>query len=213
MDESPRDVTPTVSPAARSIRIRRVVKLLVAVDLVVLLLVAAIWAATRSDERENVVNEGLRGSLPPAGVTWPGGLAEEAGIVPGFPTLDQVRGAPSMLVATCTQCPSGDVIGGFLGRLGGDDLPDDAVVVVLALDGDVDAWVDRWGIDGDRIGVHAAASEQAAAAARRTLGIGQVAGEDESGITYLHDSQGVRRSTYFLGQLDREDIAHDLASL
>ncbi len=171
-----------------------------------------LWIVLRGESDSNAVNPGLRGSTPPAGQVWPA-LAEVDGITPVFPTRDDVEGRATMLVATCAECPSGDVIGGFLGRLGEDALPEDARVVVLTWRGDQATWAKRWHIDDERFELHDVADGAPLAAVRRSLGIGSVDGAEESGIAFLHDTEGRWRSTFFAGQLDREDVAHDLAEL
>lgn len=201
------------SPAGRPVTARRLVKLLVLADVVVLILAAALWLALRdSDERENAVNDGLRGSLPPQGQMWPD-LSEAEGIKPPFPTQDQVQGRSTVLVATCVECQSADIIGGFLSRLRAGDLPDDSRVVVMGWGGDVSAWATRWQLDTTRLQIHAAQSAAATSAVRRTIGIAPVDGGQESGAAFVYDARGRWRSTYFIGQLHREDIAHDLAAL
>ena len=198
------------SPEPRRANVRRLVKLLVAVDVLVVLAAVAIWLSMGDDDRSNAVNDGLRGSTPPAGQAWPDAIAA---LDATFPTRSDVRGHASMLVATCADCRSGDIIGGFLGRLANDALPRDARVVVLTWDGDQAAWADRWKLDRDRLELHALTTPTAVARARRELGIGPVAGAEESGIAFLHDARGRWRSTFFVGQLDVEDIAHDLEQL
>ncbi len=177
-----------------------------------ILLAAAVWLLTREDERANAVNDGLRGSTPPAGQVWPA-LDELDGISPAFPSLEAVRGGASMLVATCADCRSGDIIGGFIGRLGPDTLPDDARVVVLTWGGDQEAWADEWHVDPEQVELHEATTPAAVARVRRELGIAPVGDAEESGITFLHDTRGRWRSTYYVGQLDARDIAHDLERL
>ncbi len=189
------------------------VTLLVLVDLVIVGAAIVLWMMVREDERANAVNDGLRGSRPPAGQSWPD-LANVAGIDPAFPTGDDVTGQPTMLVATCATCRSGDVIGGFLGRLGDDALPPDARVVVLTWGGDQTAWATRWKLDAlSRLELHEVAGAESVARVRRTLGIAPVDGAEESGIAFLYDPRGRWRSTFFVGQLDREDVAHDLERL
>jgi hypothetical protein len=195
-----------------------VVRLLVVVDLVVVVAAVGIWLLVLrpgdgdADSRANAVNEGLRGSRPPAGQVWPA-LSNVDGIRPPVPSREQVAGAPAMLVATCIECRSGDVIGGFLGRLGTADLPGRSRVIVLGWEGDVEQWAQEWRIDADRIDLHQTTTEDATSVARRTLGIGPVDGGEESGIVFLHDTRGRWRSTFFVGQLNRADIAHDLRRL
>lgn len=194
-------------------RARRLVIALVALDVVVVLAALGAWLLLRGAGEANVVNDGLRGSRPPADRPWPGQLASFGGIVPPFPLRGEVAGEATMLVATCVDCRSGDVFGGFLGRLGPRDLPADSRVVVLTWGGDQRAWVEEHGIDRDRFELHEAQPGEATEEARVILGIGPVRGAEESGIAFLHDTRGRWRSTYFLGQLDREDIAHDLERL
>lgn len=210
-DETRRDAV-NRSPFIRRTNARRLVKILVAVDLVIVLAAILLWMLLRDDDRANAVNDDLRGSRPPAGQTWPD-LAD-ARIAPAFPTLDQVEGRATMLVATCTECRSGDIIGGFLGRLDADDLPADSRIVVLTWGGDQGDWASRWKLDASSaIDLHEATGDATVARVRRTLGIGPVADAEESGIAFLHDTRGRWRSTFFVGQLDRDDIAHDLARL
>lgn len=214
MDDAPDDaVHDDASPDARSVRVRRVVKLLVIADLCILLAAVGTWLLLRGGEdRANAVNEGLRGSRPPAGQAWPE-LSDVAGIEPAMPTLRDVLGQPTVLVATCTSCRSGDVIGGFLGRLGVEALPDEARVVVLTWGADQASWIDRWQVDDERFELHHASGEPAIARVRRELGIAPVGGAEESGVAFVHDPNGRWRSSFFIGQLDREDLAHDLAEL
>ena len=191
---------------------RRLVKVLLAVDLVIVCAALALWFVLRDDPATNAVNDGLRGSKPPAGQSWPM-LADVDGIAPAFPSRATVDGHATMLVATCASCRSGDVIGGFLGRLG-DGLPRDARVVVLTWNGDQGAWAERWKVgDVPNLELHEARTPAAIAAVRRELGIGPVDGAEESGIAFLHDARGRWRSTFFVGQLDREDVGHDLERL
>ncbi len=187
--------------------------MLVAIDVAVLVIVLGVWLALRGDDPEaNAVNAGLRGSKPPAGQTWPR-LDNVDGIEPAFPTRADVQGAPTMLVATCVECRSGDIIGGFLGRLPEDALAEDARVVVLTWGGSQTDWATQWRIDPERFDLVDARTPAAVEEARTALGIGPVDGAEESGIAYLHDADGVWRSTFFLGQLDRDDVSHDLAAL
>jgi len=214
MDDGPFDQSDNAaserSPARARTNVRRLVKVLVLVDVVVILAAVGLWLAFRDDPEGNVANDGLRGSRPPAGQAWPDAIRK---VDPSFPARADVRGTPSMLVATCADCRSGDIFGGFLGRLAPDALPSDARVVVLTWEGDQAAWAKRWGIDSDRFELHAATTPAGVALARRELGIGPVDGAEESGIAFLHDTDGRWRSTFFLGQLKAADIAHDLEQL
>lgn len=213
MDDESRQGAVIRSPAGRRANARRWVKLLVLADLVIACAALVLWIVLRDDGRSNAVNEGLRGSKPPAGQTWPD-LAGVAGIDPAFPTREDVAGRATMLVATCAACRSGDIIGGFLGRLGTDGLPADARVVVLTWGGDQSAWASRWKLDAvAQLELHEATGAATVASVRRTLGVGPVDGAEESGIAFLHDVHGRWRSSFFVGQLQREDVAHDLDQL
>lgn len=201
------------SPARRRTNARRWVKVLVLADLVVVCAAISLWIVFRDQGDSNAVNDGLRGSKPPAGQSWPA-LASLDGITPEFPSRADVRGTATMLVATCADCRSGDIIGGFLGRLGEDALPDDARVVVLTWGGEQAAWAERWKLDAvPQLELHQAAGGATVERIRRTLGIGSVDGAEESGIAFLHDTRGRWRSTFFVGQLLREDVVHDLERL
>lgn len=200
------------SPFVRRRIVPRIVKVMLLVDLVAVLAALAIWFGVRDDGEENVVNDGLRGSKPPSGQRMPD-LREARGLEPAAEAPAAYRGTPVVLFATCMDCRSGDVFGGYLGRLGAKDLPDGARAVVVAWNGDVEAWRREWGIDDERLEVHVAPGEQDAAVLRTRLGIGGRAGNEESGIAFLYDPSGRWRATYFLGQLDREDIRHDLEEL
>lgn len=201
------------SPLRSRPGVRRLVRLLVIVDVLLLVAVLALWLVLRSgaDERANVLNEGLRGSLPPAGQQLPP-LGDIAEIQPAFPAAAQLQGSSSMLVGTCIDCRSGDMIGGFLGRLGEDTLPEDSPVHVVTWEGDPAAWREKWHLPDD-VTVHHAQTPAAVERVRELLGVAPVAGAEESGITYLYDASGTWRSTYFIGQLHPDDIAHDLRVL
>jgi hypothetical protein len=190
------------------------VKLLVVVDLGLLVAALVLWSTLHGHQDDNVVNPGLRGSRPPAGQHMPD-LSSVDGIEPGAPAPATLRGSAVMLVATCMECRSGDVIGGFLGRLTPDDLPGDARVVVFVWGGDEGAWLrqSRIGVGDVKPTILHVQAPAALARVRSTFGIGSVGGAEESGITFLYDTKGRWRSTYFLGQLDRDDIAHDLRVL
>lgn len=208
---------PDRSPARRAVIGRRAVKLLVLVDIVVVVAAVGVWLLARDgDDRANVVNEGLRGSLPPQGQVLPD-LSDIAGIEPPFPTRDELAGRVVQLTSTCMECRSGDIVGGYLGRLVADDVPDDAQLRVIAWDGDAREWMRRSGVNKPdsalALPVHVATTPAAAAELRRVLGIGERNGSEESGITFLYDTRGRWRSTYFVGQLNRDDVRHDLEQL
>jgi len=197
------------------------VKVLLVVDLVLVVMAGAIWLATRGgDEELNVANSGLRGSLPPAGQNIVD-LSEIQDIDPPMPIPAELRGRPVVLMGTCVGCRSGDLMGGFLGRLKrGSPAFGDARTEVLIWGDDVEGWYDEWSIPPNRdaapfdnVTFHVVRSPAAIAQVRRKLGIGPVRGAEESGITYVHDSRGRWRSTFFLGQLDRDDITHDVDAM
>jgi hypothetical protein len=204
---------PDPSPVSRPSRIRRIVLLLVAVDIVILAAAVVVWFVLRDDQADgNVVNEGLRGSRPPAGQQLPD-LASMAGVRPAVPAPAELHGDAVQLVATCLECPSGDIIGGYLGRLTREDVPDGARVLLVGWEGDLAAWSERWHVDSRLVELHAASSAAATEALRERFGIERRGDAAESGITFLYDPRGRWRATYFIGQLDREDITHDLGVL
>ena len=216
MSDAPGSAPREQSPAQRRAIVRRVVKLLIAVDIVLFLLGAGAWLALRDDDRANAVNPGLRGSRPPAGQVLPD-LQAIPGLGPAPPSRGELRGSSVLLVATCMDCRSGDVIGGYLGRLVADDRPEHARIVVLLWDGDVTAWRTRFGIGRDggaaRLELHVATTAVGVRAVRRLLGIGAIGGEEESGVARVYDSRGRWRSTFAVGQLTRDDVAHDLRAV
>lgn len=201
------------SPFVQRSRLRRLILWLAALDLVLIAAALVVWSAVRPDDdaKENVFNQGLRGSKPPAGETIPK-LDGVGGLHPPVGTAS-LRGDAIQLVATCLDCRSGEIIGGYLGRLTVSDIPDGARVVLVGWSGDVRAWRKRWHVDEKLVELHAATAEEAAAELRALFGIAPRGGAQESGITFLYDTRGRWRSTYFIGQLDREDIEHDLRVL
>ena len=205
---------PEESPVREPSRLRRIVVVLIAVDLVVVFAVLGIWLAMGGQDADdrNVLNEGLRGSRPPAGETFPK-LDAIAGIQPPMPPAAKLRGDAIQLVATCLDCRSGEIIGGYLGRLTRADIPDGARVLLVGWDGDLDAWKRSWNVDEDLVELHAAADARTATALRTRFGIDRRGDAEESGITYLFDPRGRWRASYFIGQLDRGDITADLRTL
>lgn len=192
----------------------RVLRALVVLDVLLLLVAVTAWLLLqRGAGEENVLNDGLRGSRPPAGQQVPD-LSRIPGIEPRVPSPQELRGASVGLVATCLDCRSGDVIGGFLGRLRQGDLPRSARLLVVAWEGDADRWARRWRVDRELVELHVARAAPATEAVRRRLGVGAgPRGGEESGMLFLHDARGRWRSSWFLGQLDRDGVLHDLAAL
>ena len=192
---------------------RRLLMALLAVEVVVLLAAAGVWLVMRQDDaKENVLNDGLRGSRPPAGQHMPP-LNDVKSITPPVPRQQEFEGSAVQLIATCLDCTSGEIIGGYLGRLTRDDIPAGARVLVVGWDGDVEAWQRRWRVDDELVDVHVTNHPGMTRFLRELFGIAPRGGAEESGITFLYDTRGRWRSTYFLGQLDREDVAHDLRVL
>ena len=109
-------------------RARRIVALLVALDLVVVGAAVAVWQLRDGAER--------RGSKPPSGVTMP----ELTRSVENFPTRAELRGEALALAVTCVDCRSGDIFGGFLARLASEELPEGAALRVIGLGANTPAW-------------------------------------------------------------------------
>jgi hypothetical protein len=149
------------------------------------------------------VDAELRGSTPPAGQVLPD-LSNVAGVKPAFPAPVELRGQAVLLVATCIDCRSGDIVGRVLASV------DPAAVGkaqlhAIAWGGSPRSWRGEWGI-GANVSVHGVAPPSDVAIARQ-LRVG------ESGVAFLYDAQGRWRVTYHLGQLSAPDIEHDLRQL
>lgn len=147
----------------------------------------------------------LRASVPPAGVRV-ADLSSIDGVAPPFPQRADLRGQAGAVVATCIDCRSGDVLGQFLARLEIDAVPDGADVRVVAWDGDAAAWARRWRLPR-RVIVHAVSDGQARQQVQSRLHAG------ESGVVLLRDRGGRWAGTYHLGQVDADDLVHDLRVL
>lgn len=201
-------------------RLRRIVLTLVVIDLLVVAAAAAAWVLlTGGDERANAVNAGLRGSRPPEGQLPD---LSSVAMTPAFPDPGTLEGTVVAIAATCRACRSGDVLGGFLGRLQRGDVPAGAQLHVVAWSGaemgrpsmTSDTWGERWRIGArQRVIVHDVRSAGGAAAVQRRLGIGDGVTHPSSGVVYAYDEHGRWRSSWFLGQLDRGDLRHDLREL
>lgn len=181
----------------------RYLKLLLAVNAVLLAAIASIWwFGLRDDPRATHGNDGLRGSIPPRGQVIPD-LAGIVGITPAVPTRARLAGSPALIVATCFECQSGDIIGGAMRRLADRGLPRGAQVHVVGWEGDAAAWRRRWSLPVD-FGVHAAGTPAAQTAAKSLLKV------DETGYAYLYDSEGVWRSSFPVQLMQSQDIVHDM---
>ena len=176
------------------------------VDVAVLLAAVVVYVVLgRGDARENVANVGLRGSRPPAHQTMPD-LSNIRGVVPAVPAPAAFRGDVTLLVATCMQCPSGDVIGGALRRLADRDLPDHARIVVVAWSGDVAAWRAEWKLPAS-LPIHVVRSPSSVPTMKVRLGIG------DNGFGYLYGRTGAWRASYAVQLLQPDDVLHDMRVL
>ncbi|MCW2950135.1 MAG: hypothetical protein JWN41_1148 [Thermoleophilia bacterium] len=185
--------------------IPRWVKVLVAADVVVLLAITGVFISMqRDDTRDNVVNRGLRGSRPPAHQRMPD-LSGRASISPRVPEPSVLRGKVVLLVSTCMACPSGDVIGGALRRIGERGIPNEARVEIVAWQGDAAQWRRAWHIP-QSMPVHVVTGP-AVDDVKRTLGIG------DNGFGYLYDTHGVWRASYAVQLLQADDVAHDMRAV
>jgi hypothetical protein len=206
----------------------RIVKLLIVLDLVALVVGLGAWAFLRSDTRGNVANSGLRGALPPSGQRVPD-LSSLGGLDPSMPSPEDLHGHPVLLVATCVECGgdtrSADLVGGFLQRLGQQELPVGTSVEAVVWDGDASSWRRRWHVPA-AVTVHVA-DDAAAGVVRRRLGIGTPGTAQTydatgklrevdvatSGRAYAYDPDGRLRSSFSIGLLVAEDVAHDLRAI
>lgn len=228
MTTDPDRQTHQASPSSKRLRLTRIVKLLIVLDLVALVLGIGAWAFLRPDARGNVANQGLRGALPPAGQRLPD-LSKVGGIEPTVPAPARLRGAPTLLVATCIDCGgdtrSADLVGGFLHRLGSQELPTGSRVEAVVWDGDAAAWRRRWEVPAG-VTVHVA-DDAAAALVRRRFGLatpGRAKTYDTegtlrevdvatSGRAYVYDPRGRLRSAFSIGIMVPADVAHDLRAI
>jgi hypothetical protein len=207
MDHEPRQQPSLPAfPASRRLAARRWVKVLVLVDIVVVVAAVSVYLVMRQgDPRGNVANVGLRGSRPPAGQKMPD-LSKVSGMEPDMPAPASMRGDVTLVVATCMQCPSGDVIGGALRRLTDRDLPEGARIEVVGWGGDVAAWRAEWKLP-KRLAIHVVRTPSSVSKVKVLLGIGT------NGFGYLYDRGGVWRASYAVQLLQPDDVVHDMRVL
>jgi hypothetical protein len=186
----------------RSSRRRRIIALLVVVDAIVVAIAVGVWFAIQRTEPSE-----LRGSTPPAGQVIPD-LSNVSGVEPPIPPPSGLAGdAVTMIVGTCLNCRSGDLIGGTLARmLERESIPKGANIVVLGWDGDAKQWRREWQIPSN-VTIHSAVSDRANDELPARLRLG------ENGMVFLYDRKRRWRSSFHTGQLDHEDMAHDLRLL
>lgn len=133
-------------------------------------------------------------------------LSRVRGLSPAVPAPSALRAGPVLLVATCFDCQSGDVIGGAMRRLAERELPGAAQVRVVGWDGDARAWRERWSLPST-VGVHRATTPGAIAQAKQLLGV------DETGYAYLYDAEGRWRSSFAVQLMQSDDIVHDMRAI
>ncbi|MEO6866650.1 MAG: hypothetical protein ABI200_01360 [Gaiellales bacterium] len=180
-------------------------------DLAVILGAVAIWAwYSRGDSRAAVGHDGLHGSVPPAGQRMPD-LSMIRGISPGLPAPRALRGDRVLLVATCLNCRSGDIVGGALRRLGASNLPSGAQVVIAGWRGTAAAYRAKWSLPS-RFVVHVASPGAATTALTSTLHLDADA-ENASGYAFLYDTAGRWRSTFPAQLMLPEDIVYDTRAI
>lgn len=182
-------------------RLRRIIRIMVAIDVVVLLALGALWLVKGDELRRG---DSLRGSQPPAGEHMP--AYSKLDLKPNMPKSVVLSGHSSLVAATCIDCQSGDIYGGFLHLLTQRKLPDGAQLHVIVWGGDAAAWKREWSIP-KRIQVHVADDGAA------TTAVKDLAHVDDSGIAYLYDDKGIWRSTFHAGQLNADDVTHDLRAI
>jgi hypothetical protein len=194
----------STSPGRTALRLRIALKLLVTVQAVIVAILAAqLLGANDRFARMLGMEAELRGSTPPVGQVLPD-LSKVPGVKPAMPAPAVLRGHAVLLVATCIECQSGSIVGRTLmgidpGAVGG------AQLHAVAWGGSADAWSREWGFD-KHVFVHGVAAPSDLTVARR-LRVGL------SGVAFLYDAQGRWRATYHLGQLNADDIEHDLRQL
>jgi hypothetical protein len=186
-----------------SSRLRRVIVVLVAVDVIAVTVAVALWlqgAGPGNGAR-------YRGSAPAAGLELPVKPLVSSPIFTPPIRAASLTGRPVVLVATCLQCRSGDVLGGFLGRLGTAGIPSDLHLQVVGVDGDAKSWRREWSVPA-RWNISVASDVMAGTRFLRTqLRTG------DSGQVQLFDARGSWRATWHLGQLSPDDLRHDIQVL
>jgi hypothetical protein len=185
------------SPPQRRLTLRRALKLFIAVDLLIVLVVAG-WLLVRADNGGK-----LEGSKPPADQRMPD-LSGIEGVEPAVPAPAELRGEAVAIIGTCLDCRSGEIIMGFVSRLG--EVPSGSRVIMVQWLDKSDSGVNVFNNSGGRIKIHAV-GPTGTRAVKDALNIG------DSGIAYLYDKDGVWRSTFHLGQLERDAFLADLEEL
>lgn len=181
--------------------LRLVTKLLVAPMLV--LLVVAI--ALRFDwvQQATGVKTELRGSIPPPDRVL-ADLSGIDGISPPVPSPSSDKGRPLLFVATCADCRSGDVIGGFLRRLTTENPPEGATIRVVVWQDTGMSFAEEHRLpDTSWLSLHTV-SPRSTTRVKDSLSVG------DSGVAFVVGPSGVGGSTYPLGLLQVEDVRHDL---
>ena len=179
---------------------RRVVVGLVGLYLLIVALLGALWAAGYGPWHDR----SYHGSIPSTSLTFPATeLAGRSDLVPRFPSRRQKSPRPIVIVVTCLDCRSGDVIGGFLGRMTVAGIDDRIDLRVIAIGGNARAWQREWKVPARWI-IHRAPAGSGSQLAASLLRVG------ESGQLQLYDARGHWKSTWHLGQLDITGVRHDL---
>lgn len=174
---------------------------LLAVFIVLLSAAAGLWLRGAGPLHDSA----LRGSIPPDGQRVPA-MQQLRSADPGMPSRRSLRGAPILVAASCIDCPSGEIMGGFLARLADRGVPDGTRVVVVGWKGDGNAWRQTSGFPA-RWKTHVLTDTSDIASAGHLFHVGQ------NGIVMLYGRDGTWRSTYQLGQLTVDDVRHDLGVL
>jgi hypothetical protein len=178
-----------------------VTKLLVA-PVLVLLLVAIALQVNWVREVTGVDAE-LRGSIPPSGRVL-ADLSTIDGISPPVPSPSSDGGRPLLFIATCGDCRSGDVIGGFLRRLSLEKPPANARLRVVVWSDDGDPFADTHKLPNEPwLTIHTVSD-----AARESVQSRTKVGE--SGMSFVVGPSGRGGSTFSIGFLKVDDVRHDL---
>lgn len=190
------------SPHETRLRILRVAKLVTVINSAVILgVLAGIVLLNMRDEEGTLGHDGFRGSKPPSGQKMP--HLEE---LPGVPPRSELVGKRTLVVGTCMDCASGDILGSAVARLFERDFPEDAQLVMITWQGNLDEFRNEWRIP-NTVQIYAMPDEQSRVKAQEMLRIG------ESGYSYLFDSKGTWRSSYPAQLLLPADVLHDLKQI
>jgi hypothetical protein len=178
-----------------------VTKLLLAPILVLLVVAVALqfgWVRQATG-----IDTQLKGSIPPSGRVL-ADLSTIDGVSPPIPSPSSDKNRPLLFVATCADCRSGDVIGGFLRRFVLERPPANARIRVVVWSDKGTSFASTHKLPAKPwLTVHTVKPE-AQEAVQSQMKIG------DSGMSFVVGPSGRGGSTFSIGFLKVEDVRHDL---